>query len=80
MANSASSWMPPLPARRDDRAHHTPSAVVRRERFARKHPEIPISTRREDGQLLFEAPDPDGAVKEYKDANAMMNDLETWYP
>jgi hypothetical protein len=80
MANSGFSTMPPLPTRRGDRAPRTPSAAGRRERFARKHPEIPLTTRREGSRLLFEVSEPGRAALAYDDADVMMNDLEARYP
>jgi hypothetical protein len=80
MTNSGFGGMWPLPARGDDRAPQTPSAAGRRDKFARKHPEISITTRREGGRLLFEVNEPGSAAVAYEDANAMMNDLEARYP
>lgn len=73
------SVVPSLPRRADDRAARTPSAWLRRERFARDHPEIPLSSCRVGTHLVFRATEPDG-VREYDDAGAMMDDLEARYP
>ena len=73
------SVVPTLPRRADDRAGGTPSAWLRRERFTRDHPEIPLSSHRVDGQLVFRVTEPDGA-REYDNAAAMMDDLEARYP
>lgn len=72
--------MPPLPTRRNDRAPRTPSAAARREWFARKHPEIPITVRREGTRLAFDVCEPGKEAQVYYDADAMMDDLEARYP
>jgi hypothetical protein len=54
--------------------------VERRERFAREHPEIQLTTRRDGSRLLFEVSEPDRAAAAYDDADTMMNDLEARYP
>lgn len=71
---------PPLPRRKDDRAPRTPSAVVRREEFARRHPEILVTARREGARLMFDVSGPDKRADVYQDADAMMDDLEARYP
>jgi hypothetical protein len=71
---------PPLPRRADDRAPRTPSAAGRREEFARRHPEVPITVRREGTRLVFEASEPGKAAQAYRDPDAMMDDLEARYP
>jgi hypothetical protein len=71
---------PSLPRRADDPAPRTPSALDRRERFADRHPEIPITTRREGVGLVFEVTEPGKAAAVYHDADAMMDDLEARYP
>jgi hypothetical protein len=73
------SVVSPLPRRADDRAARTPSEWLRRERFTRDHPEIPLSSCRVGAHLVFTAAEPDG-VREYDDASAMMDDLEARYP
>jgi hypothetical protein len=80
MANSGPGRTPPLPARQDDHPPRTPSALERRERFARKHPGIPVTTRREGRRLLFDVTEPGGTVTAYKNAGTMMDDLEARYP
>lgn len=80
MANSQFGGRPPLPMRKDDRAQRTPSAAERRERFTRKHPEIPITTRREGARLIFEVSEPNRPAAAYDDPDAMMDDLEKRYP
>jgi hypothetical protein len=79
MANSGFGVNPQLPTRKDA-APRTPSALLRREAFASRHPEIPITTRRQDGRLIFEVSPPGSAAATYDDATAMMNDLEAKYP
>jgi hypothetical protein len=69
-----------LPRREDDSAPRTPSAAARRERFARLHPEIPITTRRDDAGLVFDVTEPGRETRACRDANAMMDDLEARYP
>jgi hypothetical protein len=71
---------PPLPRRRDDHAPRTPSAATRREAFARRHPDIPITTCREGTRLVFEVLEPGKREATYHDADAMMDDLEARYP
>ena len=68
-----------LPARKDAEPR-TPSAALRREAFASKHPEVTITPRRQDGRLIFEVSAPGSAAAAYDDAHAMMNDLEARYP
>jgi hypothetical protein len=80
MANTGFGAKPPLPGRRDDRPPRTPSAAARRDSFARRHPEVLISIRREGARLLFDVSEPDQPAKAYEDADAMMNDLEDRYP
>jgi hypothetical protein len=80
MPNTGFSGAPPLPRREDDRAPRTPSAAVRREAFARRHPEILISARREGTCLVFEVTEPGRQVAVHHDAGAMMDDLEARYP
>jgi hypothetical protein len=70
----------PLPRRRDDHTPRAPSAVIRREEFARHHPEIPITARREGTRLVFEVSEPGKAAEPYADPDAMMDDLEARYP
>jgi hypothetical protein len=72
------AWRP-LHTPEVDRARRA-TALQRRERFERKHPEIPITTRREHGRLLFEVSAPDSAAVACEDADAMMDDLEARYP
>jgi hypothetical protein len=79
MVNSGFGVNPQLPARKDA-APRTPSAVTRREAFARRHPEVIITPRRQDGRLIFEVSAPGSSAAAYDDANAMMNDLEARYP
>jgi hypothetical protein len=69
-----------LPRRTEDRAPRTPSAAARRNRFARRHPEVPISVRREGTRLVFDVAEPGGETRAYQDADAMMDDLEARYP
>jgi hypothetical protein len=71
---------PPLPRRKDDRAPRTPSAVARREEFARRHPEILVTARREGARLMFDVLGPGKQVGVYQDADVMMDDLEARYP
>ncbi len=73
------SVVPLLPRRADDRSAATPSAWLRRERFARDHPKIPLSSCRVGTRLVFRVTELDG-VREYDDAAAMMDDLEARYP
>jgi hypothetical protein len=80
MANSGFAAFPPLPSRRDNSAPRTPSAAARRERFARRHPEVLITTRREGTRLVFDVSEPDTSARAYDDADVMMNDLEARYP
>jgi hypothetical protein len=80
VANAGFGVIPPLPGRRDDRAPRTPSAAARRERFARKHPEVVISIRRESTRLLFDVSEPGQPAKSYENADAMMDDLEDRHP
>jgi hypothetical protein len=80
MSNSQFGGLPPLPRRKDDHTPRTPSAVVRRERFAGNHPDIPITARREGTSLVFEVSEPGNAPELYDDPDAMMNDLEARYP
>jgi hypothetical protein len=77
---NAGTGGPALPRRKDDHTPRTPSAVVRRERFARHHPEIPITARREGTSLVFEVAEPGKEAELYNDPDAMMNDLEARYP
>jgi hypothetical protein len=70
----------PLPRRKDDRTPRTPSAATRREAFARKHPEILITVRREGTRLVFDVIEPGKQVEVYHDADAMMDDLEARHP
>ena len=67
------------------------TALDRREKFERRHPEIRITTRREGGRLVFEVSEPvpegpDGEpvpgdpARAYDDADVMLNDLEARYP
>lgn len=79
MANSGFSPVP-LPSRRDDLAPRTPSAAARRELFARKHPGILITARRDGGRIVFEVSEPGRAATAYDDAAAMMDDLEARHP
>jgi hypothetical protein len=71
---------PPLPRRKDDRAARTPSAAARREAFARNHPEVSITVRREGTRLAFDVLEPGRQAEAYHDADAMMDDLEARYP
>jgi hypothetical protein len=80
VANSGFSTIPPLPSRRDDRVPRTPSAAARRDRFACRHPEVLITTRREGTRLVFDVSEPGKAAKAYDDADVMMNDSEARYP
>jgi hypothetical protein len=81
MANTGiGGGRPPLPRRKDDRKPRTPSAVTRRERFARNHPEVPITPRREGGRLVFDVSEPGKERDTYDDPDVMMNDLEARYP
>jgi hypothetical protein len=70
----------PLPRRKDDRTPRTPSAATRREAFARRHPEIPISVRREGTRLVFDVIEPGKPSAVYHNADAMMDDLEARHP
>jgi hypothetical protein len=70
----------PLPSRRDGPVDGTPSAAARRNNFAARHPEIPITTRRESGRILFEVSEPGRPAAAYDDPDAMMDDLESRYP
>lgn len=74
----------------EDRARRA-TALERREKFERRHPEIKIATRRDGGRLLFEVSEPvpegpDGEpvpgdpARAYDNATAMMDDLERRYP
>lgn len=69
-----------LPRRGEDRAPRTPSAAARREQFARSHPEIPITVRREGTGLVFDVAEPGERAAVYHDADAMMDKLEARYP
>lgn len=70
----------PLPARNDDHTPRTPSALQRRETFARRHPEIDIRARRVNGQMRFFVRESNlDPPAEWVDANAMMDDLEARY-
>jgi len=68
-----------LPARKDAEPR-TPSAALRRQTFASKHPEVIITPRRQDGRLIFEVSAPGSAAAAYDDANVMMSELEARYP
>ncbi|MGH3250794.1 MAG: hypothetical protein ACRDOI_31950 [Trebonia sp.] len=57
-----------------------PTALERRERFARKHPEVKITGRFEAGRRLFEVSEPGRPAAAYEDAGTMMDDLEKRYP
>jgi hypothetical protein len=70
----------PLPRRKDDRAPRTPSAANRREAFARRHPEIPITVRREGTRLVFDVIEPGKPVEVFYDADTMMDELEARHP
>lgn len=82
MPNSAFSPIPPWGS-----ALLTPEAARtarrraadRRERFAKRHPEIGFSARREGARLVFEVSEPDRAAWATCDADAMMDDLEARY-
>ena len=80
MANSGFGTAP-MPKREDDHAPSTPKALERRETFARKHPEIDIRAKRENGRMQFHVREP-GADKPavWADASKMMDDLEKRYP
>jgi hypothetical protein len=80
MSNAGFRAGPPLPARRDDAVERTPSAAARRDNFTARHPEIPITTRRESGRIIFEVSEPGRAAAAYDDACTMMDDLEARYP
>jgi hypothetical protein len=80
MPNTGFGSTSPLPTRRDDRTPSTPSAAARREAFARKHPEVPITVRREGTGLVFDVIEPGKQVQVYHDADAMTDDLEARYP
>jgi hypothetical protein len=69
----------PLHTPEVDRARRV-TALERRERFAARHPEITIATRRDGGRLLFEVSEPSRPARAIHDANAMMDDLEDRYP
>ena len=69
-----------LPRRADDRAPRTPSAAVRRDQFARRHPEILVTVRREGSGLVFDVAEPGKRPAVYHDADAMMDDLEARSP
>jgi hypothetical protein len=69
-----------LPRRQEDRAPSTPSPAARRDRFVRRHPEIPITVRREGTGLVFDVAEPGYRVEVYHDADAMMDELEARYP
>lgn len=69
-----------LPRRADDRAPRVPSAAARRDGFARRHPEIPITGRREGARLVFDVTAPGEPARVYRDAVAMMDELEARYP
>lgn len=72
--------LPPLPARSDGTVQRTPSAAARRNAFTARHPEIPITARRQAGRIIFEVAEPGRAPAAYDDAIAMMDDLEARYP
>lgn len=56
-------------------------ALRRREEFARRHPDIDITARRENGQLRFYAREPGHPEPAaWTDLNAMLDDLETRHP
>ena len=69
-----------LPRREDDSAPRTPSAALRRERFARRHPEVAVTVRREGSGLVFDIAEPGKRPVVYRDADTMMDDLEARYP
>jgi hypothetical protein len=71
---------PPLPARRDGSVQGTPSAAARRNNFTVRHPEVPITARREGGRIVFEVTEPGRPAAAYDNADAMMDDLESRYP
>jgi hypothetical protein len=54
--------------------------VERRERCARKHPEVMITARRVAGTLLFDVSAPSFVAVGYDSAATMMADLESRYP
>jgi hypothetical protein len=80
VSNSGAQWYVPLETPEVSRARRTMSVLERRERFERRHPEIPITIRREGGRLLFEVSAPNSVAVAYEDADAMMDDLEARYP
>lgn len=56
-------------------------ALRRREDFARRHPEISISAKRENGQLRFYVSEPGRPEPSvWTDVNQMMDDLESRHP
>ena len=56
-------------------------ALERRERFARKHPEIDIRAKRENGSMLFHVTEPGRPGPAiWTDASEMLDDLEKRYP
>jgi hypothetical protein len=55
-------------------------AVEERERFAREHPEVLITPRRNGGRLLFEVSAPSFTVVGYDEALTMLDDLRKRYP
>ena len=56
-------------------------ALRRREDFARRHPEIDITAKRENGQLRFYVTEPGfTGPAVFTDVNAMMDDLEPRRP
>ncbi len=55
------------------------SALERRERFEREHPEVRFSARREGARLVIEVSEPGRPTAAYDDASAMMDDLEARY-
>jgi hypothetical protein len=72
------AWRP-LHTPEVDRARRV-TALERRERFAARHPEITISTRRDGRRLLFEVSEPTRPAWATHDADAMLDDLEDRYP
>jgi hypothetical protein len=56
-------------------------ALERRERFERRHPEIDIRAKREDGQMRIYVREPGRTEPTvWADAGEMMDDLEKRYP
>jgi hypothetical protein len=55
-------------------------AVETRERFAREHPEVLITPRRDGGRLRFDVSEPNALTVGYGNAVSMLADLARRYP